>query len=454
MVVLSILGTSYFHLTTLEFMTTRNDLDKYEAELLAESALYLAIADLKDESSKGKLDLSGDWSGAGKLFEEATLGNGLFQIYTDDVYSEEGGTLFGLRDESSKLNLNTATKEMLEKLPGMNSARASALIDWRDTDDKLTRGGAEEDYYGELTPPYAPRNAPLKTIEEILQIKGFTPRRFFGEDANRDGNLQSNENDGNENDPPDNKDGKLDRGLLPFVTIYSYDKNVNEEGLKRLNINTASMDEIRERLKGKVPEDKLTQLDTQRQKKKFESLTDLLTGVDEKSEKKNEGKTNSRNRRKSGGQRTEPENRESESPPASAGKLPANALVTEDEFKIVCDEFTLDDKESLPGLVNINTAPKEVLICLPGMTENRVESILSRRGADQQGFTSVADLLSVEGIDVETFAQLFPLITVRPYVFEARAVGYVPETKAYASIMAIIDRGSGTGKFLYYRVLR
>lgn len=39
MVVLSILGTSYYHLSTIEFLTNRNDLEKLQAELLAESAL-------------------------------------------------------------------------------------------------------------------------------------------------------------------------------------------------------------------------------------------------------------------------------------------------------------------------------------------------------------------------------------------------------------------------------
>ena len=50
---------------------------------------------------------------------------------------------FGLIDEASKLNLNTATRAMLEELPRMTPELAAAIIDWRDSDDEVTEGGAE-----------------------------------------------------------------------------------------------------------------------------------------------------------------------------------------------------------------------------------------------------------------------------------------------------------------------
>lgn len=463
MVVLAILGTTYYHLSTLEFLTTKNDLDKFEAELLAESALYLAFADLTEEGSQGYVDLSGDWAGAGDLYDEATLGKGLFQIYTDDVYSEEGGTLYGLRDENSKLNLNTATKEMIEKLPGMNSSRAASIVDWIDSDSQVTRGGAEEDYYSELSPPYSPRNGPLKSVGEVTMIKGITPRILYGEDANRDGVLDSAENDRGKNDPPDNGDGKLDRGLLPYITLYSYEKNVNAAGEKRLNINTATAEALKERLKGKVPDAKIDKIVAARDKKKLESIVDLVAesgssedqdkdSSDTDSKKKNKGK----NKKRKNNSESESAQSASEDTDSSTGEsdISAEAMLTEDEFKEACDELTTDDKEVIPGAINVNTAPKEVLLCLPGMTDSLAEAILARRGADEQAFASTGELISLEGLNLDTFKELYPLVTVRSYVFEGRAVGYLPDSKAYASIQAVIDRGGATPKFLYYRTLR
>ncbi|MBE7489727.1 MAG: general secretion pathway protein GspK [Candidatus Omnitrophica bacterium] len=484
MVVLSILGTSYYHLSTIEFLTNRNDLEKLQAELLAESALYLAYTDLNLESSKGSFDLSGDWAGGGKLFEQATLGKGLFQIYTDDVYSEEGGTRFGLRDECSKLNLNTATREMLEKLPRMTSARAAALIDWRDTDSQVTRGGgAEEDYYSDLSPAYSPRNGPLLSVGELLQVKGFNPRVVLGEDANRDGILQPAENDGDKNDPPDNQDGKLDRGLLPYITVYSSDRNVNAAGEKRININTADENTLKQRLMSHISEEKIRKIIDQRSKTKFESAVDLLAGAEKSqkasstdSEKSSSEDSSSEGKSSSGSQSDSDKQSDGEDESTDEGdkssdkgagrkktggggknkkKQPAaDAILTEEEFIKICDEITTVDDENLPGMININTAPREVLMCLPGMNRRIADEILEHRGGDLQSFSSAGELLSLDAMNLDRFSRMYPLLTVRSSIFEARAVGYLSESNAYASILAVIDRSGTSPKFLYYRVMR
>src|SRR5207248_4663525 len=60
------------------------------------------------------------------------------QVLTDEPY-------FSLVDEASKLNLNTATVDMLQKLPRMTPELAAAIVDWRDSDDNVTPSGAEAD---------------------------------------------------------------------------------------------------------------------------------------------------------------------------------------------------------------------------------------------------------------------------------------------------------------------
>lgn len=55
---------------------------------------------------------------------------------------------------------------------------AAALIDWRDPDDLRTEGlGAESDYYYNLRPPYMPRNAPIRSWQELGYVRGMTPER-------------------------------------------------------------------------------------------------------------------------------------------------------------------------------------------------------------------------------------------------------------------------------------
>lgn len=138
---------------------------------------------------------------------------------------------YGLTPEAGKLNINSASEEELtrlltEVLADLNQENApqlvDALLDWLDEDDDVRPNGAERDYYEFLDPGYRPKNGPLESIEELLLVKGFTAAVLYGEDVNRNGILDRNEDDGDESFPYyDNGDGVLNFGLAPYVTVWS-----------------------------------------------------------------------------------------------------------------------------------------------------------------------------------------------------------------------------------------
>src|SRR5207237_2729069 len=129
--------------------------------------------------------------------------------------------VFGLVDEASKLNLNTATTNMLASLPNISAELAAAIIDWRDADSTVSQSGAESETYNRLQPAYNCKNAPFETVDELRLVYGATLSMLYGEDANLNGALDRNENDGSALLPDDNRDGKLDPGLFEYVTVYS-----------------------------------------------------------------------------------------------------------------------------------------------------------------------------------------------------------------------------------------
>jgi len=55
-----------------------------------------------------------------------------------------------------------------------------ALKDWIDADDEESEYGAESGYYSSAGLAYGCRNAPLRSVEELLLIRGFTPELLFG----------------------------------------------------------------------------------------------------------------------------------------------------------------------------------------------------------------------------------------------------------------------------------
>jgi type II secretory pathway component PulK len=120
----------------------------------------------------------------------------MFRVIRQGTADEGDELVYGIRDEESRLNINTVGREELAKLEDMRPEVVSSIIDWRDGDNSPQPSGAERDYYASLKPPYIPRNAEIQTIREMLLINGVTPELLLGEDLNANGLLDPEENDG------------------------------------------------------------------------------------------------------------------------------------------------------------------------------------------------------------------------------------------------------------------
>ena len=180
------------------------------------------------------------WMDAPERFKDRVMYNDGTEEWRWTLYSAnpEGGIRVGLTDEGSRLNLNSATTSMVSRLPGMKPSLTDALLDFLDTDDVPRPEGAEQEYYNALPQPYRIHNGPLSTVEQLLLVRGFTPALVLGEDANRNFSLDPNEDDGDEREPPDDADGRLQPGLLPLLTVYSREPNTDRTGKRRFNLNT------------------------------------------------------------------------------------------------------------------------------------------------------------------------------------------------------------------------
>ncbi len=147
-------------------------------------------------------------------------------------WSASGGefvTTYAVIDEESKLNVLFASSQALETL-GLTTEQVDSLLDWMDEDETARPDGAETSYYLQRRPPHRSKNAPLECLEELLAIRGFTANDYYGEDADHDGILDPNENDGPVSPPLDDVDGELRLGMISLLTTV---------GDGRINLNTA-----------------------------------------------------------------------------------------------------------------------------------------------------------------------------------------------------------------------
>jgi DNA uptake protein ComE-like DNA-binding protein len=270
---------------------------------------------------------------------------------------EDGLQDFAIDDEGSKININTANRDTLMKLPGMSADIADAIIDWRDTDDQPGASGAETDYYQSLQPPYRCKNGPFETVEELLLVKGVTPDLLYGYDTNHDGVLEDEEVAAAGSSIQESQEGSPSpRGLMPFVSVYGV---------------------------GPPP-----------------AATTTTTGTGTGT-----GGTGSG----AGGQGGAGQGGQGQ----GGGAAQPN-----------------------PGLVNVGTAPREVLRALPGMEEADALALVSTRdgGADISSTTWVASAISQQKA-----AALAASITAKSVCFSADIVGVSADGRAFHRVRVMID---------------
>ncbi|CAG1023406.1 hypothetical protein DOJK_02301 [Patescibacteria group bacterium] len=159
--------------------------DTAAATALAESGIQLAQFMLLTEGNKR-------WHTDGSIYQITTK-NAVLRIR--------------LLSEAGKINLNSADQAMLQKLfshsptgieatlPFGRINRATALLDWRDSDEFVRLNGAEQQQYQDAQLDYSPSNKNLQSLAELPMILGMDEKTLtwieplvtiYGQQANVD----------------------------------------------------------------------------------------------------------------------------------------------------------------------------------------------------------------------------------------------------------------------------
>jgi DNA uptake protein ComE-like DNA-binding protein len=485
LVLLSLTAFSLLRTTRLEVRVVKNQGDLVQAHYLALAGIEKAKALIWKENQE--LKATGGtvsrtlWDNP-EAFRDIPFGRGRFRVMRA-AKPEEGARrlVYGISDEESRLDVNLASIEELKRLPGMTEAVAAAIADWRDRDSQVTPQGAEADYYASLSPPYRIRNGPLETIRELLMVRGVSPELLLGEDWNANGLLDPEEDDGARNPPPDNQDGILDAGWSALLTTGSGVENASVRGRSRTDLKTAGEESLAS-LEGVSPE-LAKAIVAYRAVRPFETIADLL----EVTPLRNQGgpgggsppPLEAAGAAASGGAPGRRSGRNAPPPPppppaASAAQPEGGApggqpgesttttppgatpvpdgpkLVSEELFRAIADDITVDSKLELEGVVNINTAGPLVLATLPGLSAELAQAIVAHRSG-QGPFRSIAGLLEVRGMTREAFKKCCPRVCVRSGTFRILSEGVVDSTGARKRLEVVVRLGRFEMETLSYR---
>ena len=437
--------------------------------------------------------------GTNDEFDEPTMAY-RFSIVADDPTDDEDLIRIGITDESSKLNLNTATSPQLLSLVraavGQNQEInpqdiVDAILDWRDR-DRTPRGKAgdtEGVYYRRLPKPYRVKNGDFATVEELLLVKGVTGQILYGEDFDRNGLLTPNEEDGDLSFPPDNEDSVLNRGLYPYLTVLSSEDNVSNENRQRIYLG-GDESTLRAGLETVFPGEpnvvnfivRAALPGTQGSGGGAGNNAGANTGGeggDEQGEG-NEPLGSTGNTEGAAGGGSEERggdegaavaaggaNRRSGRANGAAGRpvsilTPAALLrnpqgsgsspVTLEHLATLLDRTTTVRDRKIRGLVNINTAPPRVLRALGGFTQEVIELIMEQRDRlSPEDKETPAWLLTEEIVDQATFERLAPMLTARGQQFTIESLGYADHIGMVTRLHVVVDMLGPVTQTIYYR---
>ena len=125
-------------------------------------------------------------------------------------------------------------------------------------------------------------------------------------------------------------------------------------------------------------------------------------------------------------------------------------------FSRIADKITISDEEKIPGRVNINTAPKAVLVALFGgdeAAERLADEIIAYRESLMVGMQSIAEVMRVGSMNIDTFKKVANYITTRSDVFTVRCFARADRgdvTGARLQTEAVVDRSSTPCMVLYW----
>jgi general secretion pathway protein K len=361
----------------------------------------------------------------------------ILQTYPENDYSYA----FGITDESSKVNINFATANgaglALANLPGMPQDVADSIVLWRGGAAGQTTGqGADTNYYQSLGRPYSLKQSPFETIDELFLVshQDVTDQLMYGSDLDHNGMLDDKEQQaGGGLATTFNAASDTTRGIAPFITAWGGTEpnpKTTPTGGPRLNVTL------------------LPPAGRQR----IQAVTKALTGLPAEEITRIVRLANAATRF------------------TSALDFAVKTQMTAAEFDQVGGNLTFSTQTVLNGLINVNTAPQQVLATLPGLTTDDAMNLANARdsgnslgagaapsstpggAAASNSLTSYSWLLT-SGLSKPQLSRIGQFVTGKSFYYSADIVAVSGEGRAFKRARIVVNARSSPPVIVYRKDL-
>jgi type II secretory pathway component PulK len=489
-VLLTLAAYKYSEMMMAEYQAMDSYARTSQAQALAKSGVHYTATVLSDPNSFSSVLNNNPWDNPTAFQDVLVQDNdnggrrGRFSVLTlrdpsDPLFSSQPYR-FGVTDESSKLNLNalltlaqtdTVRLQMLMQIPNMTEDVANSILDWLDGSSTIPRtNGAKDEYYTALTPTYHVKNGPLDSIEELLLVKGVTPQLLYGNDVNRNGIIDPDE---------DQNDGNADGGWQQYLSIYSREPNLDSTGNPRIFLNDTNLNNLTANLQAAVGND-LAQFivayrlyggsagaanTTGRGNTQFQRLTgSSASGVSGQIATDTQSAATQRLTKITS---LFDLTTQQVSVPVKDGagqttyQTIPNPLMDASQAQtllpLLFDKTTTQKQSDLTPRINVTTANAVVLSMLPNLQPSDVDQIvqgqppLSSGDAPDPIYQTPAWLLSKTTLPTKTLSGIETYITARSQVYRFQVVGYYDGPGPTARVEAVVDTNNGRPRIVFYR---
>lgn len=364
---LVIIMTGVARISRVEFRAQINRIDGARATRNAEAALARALAEFSAQTTQAQpgVTLGQDaW---------AVLGNSGAERFL----VADGSFRMQIVDSSGFANLNTADVNQLSRMP-LTQEQIDSLLDWREPGQNPRPEGAKDEYYNQLSVPYNAKLGPLESAEELLLVRGFSSAALYSQQENIVSTATMVQ--GPEAAQP---------VLIDLITASSSSRNITPSGQTKLNVNTATLQQMTQRgIPAQLAAAIIQRRNTQGT---YTDIGDVL-------------------------------------------RVPG---VNNNTARTILDNLNITASPQVTGLININTAKESVLNTVPNITPDLSSAIVAQQ---QTGFTSLADLLVVPGFTLQLLQQTARYFTIQSRTYTVRCLGRAGLMESALEAEVIVDQ--------------
>ncbi len=459
----------------LEYRATRATTHQIRTTLIAEGAVDWAIAQLQNASSISSQRRWTDASGE--------------SILVDFIGGAPGTPWASVRqplNEGAKLNLNSLdlspdaqlqSRQRLLMIPGMDTEVADSILDWLDDDDEPRQFGAESNWYVSSGRRARSDFGPVTDLQQLLQVRGVTIRKLYGEDVNGNGWLDLNEDDGARTLPADHADGRLDAGWSQWLTVLSKESHLDQRDNPKINLNQTDLVRLYRQVEAVLGGDGARYVVALRMNGPLDDLPESqLSGPETIDRRREQAKlraieqtrgTLSFNRITGERFGDFAVDRPGVFTIRSLADLIGHRveIMLDSQYTIVRSPWTgspsqvmkewdwlqahfcLDEAAAQPGRIHLGYADRTVLMTIPGMTLDLAHRIELRQQSNRSHVhENEAWLVAENALSLDQFRRLAPYITCRGDVYSGISIGSIDDQPHRYAVSFIFDVSGRTPK--------